>query len=187
MRADFRAILDACVLANARLCDLLLRLAETPRLYLPYWSGPLLDEAQGTHRKLQWPAGLSESWREAVSHAFPDACLGSLDAYNSPQAINEKDRHVVQAALCAGAEDIVTFNLRDFPSEHLEPLGISAKHPSEFLINLLSIEPLIVSRRLEDIAKQKGEPLTESLRKLAVHVPDFVEYYARASAVDLED
>jgi hypothetical protein len=35
MRADFKVVLDACVLANFGVCDLLLRLAERPRLYLP--------------------------------------------------------------------------------------------------------------------------------------------------------
>jgi hypothetical protein len=33
MKADFRVVLDACVLANFGVCDLLLRLAERPRLY----------------------------------------------------------------------------------------------------------------------------------------------------------
>jgi hypothetical protein len=32
MTADFPVLLDACVLANQRVTDLLLRLAETPRL-----------------------------------------------------------------------------------------------------------------------------------------------------------
>jgi hypothetical protein len=42
MRADFKVVLDACVLANFGVCDLLLRLAERPRLYLPRWSEELL-------------------------------------------------------------------------------------------------------------------------------------------------
>ncbi len=43
MNADFPVILDACVLANQRITDLLLRLAETPRLFLPRWSKQILD------------------------------------------------------------------------------------------------------------------------------------------------
>ncbi len=31
MRADYRVFLDACVLANHGVCDLLLRLSERPR------------------------------------------------------------------------------------------------------------------------------------------------------------
>lgn len=35
MHADFPVVLDTCVLANYAVCDLVLRLAEPPRLYLP--------------------------------------------------------------------------------------------------------------------------------------------------------
>lgn len=38
MRADFKVVLDACVLANYGVANLLLSLAEKPRLYLPVWS-----------------------------------------------------------------------------------------------------------------------------------------------------
>ncbi len=47
MRADFKIVLDACVLANFSVCDLYLRLAERPRLYLPRWSTQILDETEG--------------------------------------------------------------------------------------------------------------------------------------------
>ena len=40
MQADFRVVLDACVLANAGVCDLFLRLAEPPRS-----SSPRVSEA----------------------------------------------------------------------------------------------------------------------------------------------
>lgn len=72
MNANFRVVLDACVLANFGLCDLFLTLAETPRLYQPMWSREILDEAQRTQtRKLGWPEELSKSWRKAVESAFP--------------------------------------------------------------------------------------------------------------------
>lgn len=48
MQADFKVVLDACVLANAGLYDLFLRLAEPPRLYLPLWSQEILDEVHRT-------------------------------------------------------------------------------------------------------------------------------------------
>lgn len=50
MQADFQVVLDACVLANAGLCDLFLRLAEPPRLYLPLWSQEILDEVHPAPR-----------------------------------------------------------------------------------------------------------------------------------------
>ena len=53
LTADFGAVLDANVLANLPVCDLLLRLAETPRLYIPFFSEELLTEVERTHRKLR--------------------------------------------------------------------------------------------------------------------------------------
>ena len=79
MKADFKVCIDACVLANARVCDLLLRLAEKPRMYLPVWSQQILDEVHRTHiGKLGWEKRLTDSFSNAVQEAFPDA---SIDAY----------------------------------------------------------------------------------------------------------
>lgn len=49
---------------------------------------------------------------------------------------DEDDRHVLAAAVEAGAVVILTRNLRDFPAERLEPLGIAAQHPDDFLCEL---------------------------------------------------
>jgi hypothetical protein len=44
MRADFKAVLDACVLLPMPLADTLFRMAERPRLYLPMWSNHIMEE-----------------------------------------------------------------------------------------------------------------------------------------------
>lgn len=74
MKADYRVFLDACVLANFGVCDLLLRLSERPRLIVPHWSTEVLAEVRRTHiEKLQWPAERADSFQAAVRQAFPDA------------------------------------------------------------------------------------------------------------------
>ncbi len=42
--ADYPVVLDACVLLPMPIADTLLRLAETPRLYLPKWTDQIMDE-----------------------------------------------------------------------------------------------------------------------------------------------
>ncbi len=44
MRSDYPAILDACVLLPMPLADTLLRMAETPQLYVPKWSSEIISE-----------------------------------------------------------------------------------------------------------------------------------------------
>ena len=60
-------VLDACVLANFTISDLLLKLAEDPVLFLPRWSDEIFAEVRRTHRKLKWEDEIAESWVGPVS------------------------------------------------------------------------------------------------------------------------
>jgi predicted nucleic acid-binding protein len=51
------------------------------------------------------------------------------------------DRHVLAAAIRTRASVIVTFNLEDFPTAALEPFGIEAQHPDEFITHLIDLNP----------------------------------------------
>jgi len=76
MNADYKVLMDACVLANYGVCDLYLRLAEKPRLLLPKWTDQILDEVYRTHtQKLGWKKELADSFQEAVREAFPEAMI----------------------------------------------------------------------------------------------------------------
>ena len=55
MQADFKVFLDACVLANIATCDLLLRLAERPRQYMPLWSDGVLLAPDDSRRSISTP------------------------------------------------------------------------------------------------------------------------------------
>ena len=66
------------------------------------------------------------------------------------------DRHVLAAALRAGAEEIVTFNLRDFPPAILGPLGVAAWHPDEFVCALLVRSPEGVAGAVRGAAAEPG-------------------------------
>lgn len=47
------------------------------------------------------------------------------------------DRHVLAAAIHAGASHIVTFNIIDFPSSILKEHRIIAQHPDQFFMSLI--------------------------------------------------
>ena len=138
MKADFRVFLDACVLAGFAARDLLLRLAERPRQYVPVWSEEVLDEVYRTHTaKLGWPEKLAKSFGTELRRNFPEA-LSTGYEHLLPAVTNDpKDQHVLAAAVHGSAEVILTFNLKDFPEEALAPWDIKAKHPQDYLQTLL--------------------------------------------------
>ena len=183
-----RAVLDACVLANFAVCDLLLTLAETPRLHQPLWNREILDEVQRTQvDKLGWPEGLSKSWREAVESAFPEALVTGHESLLPVCANHEKDRHVLAAAIRGQAEFIVTINLRHFPAESLEPWGILTCHPAEYLVTLYALNAEVVVARLEEIARKRKRTPQQHLVLLSKSVPAFAAHVAEALGWDLPD
>jgi hypothetical protein len=54
------------------------------------------------------------------------------------------DRHVLAAAIRTSADVILTFNIKDFPSELLTPYGIETCHPDPFLVDQLDLDPQTV-------------------------------------------
>jgi predicted nucleic acid-binding protein len=178
-RADYRVVLDACVLAPANLCDLLLNLAETPRLYGPIWSKEILAEVRRTQiGKLGFSEQLADYWQEEVRGNFPEACLEGYEQLLSVCQNNEKDRHVLAVAIRANAELIVTSNIRHFSTKSLEPWGISVTDPASYLTTLYAMEPGVVVAKLGAIAQRRKKSPEEVLALLGKSVPDFAAHVA---------
>ena len=175
MRADFKVVLDACVLGNYSVCDLYLRLAESPRLYLPKWSSELLDETARTHGRLGWPPELIKSFQKAVRCAFPEAMTANYEHLIEHCLNDPKDRHVLACAAHCQAEVIVTFNLRDFPAEALKTWGVQAMHPEDYLLSLYSMDRLIVYQKLAMIADKRRCSVADHLIDLGQFLPGFAQ------------
>jgi predicted nucleic acid-binding protein len=176
MQADFPILLDTCVLANAGVCDLFLRLAEKPRMYLPRWSATILDEVkrtQTTKLKRPFPAELADYWRQEVTAAFPEAMIKGFEHLLPTLTNQEKDRHVLAAAIQGNVSVIVTFNLRDFPAAALQPWKVEAVHPQDYLLILYSMNPGVVLAKIADIATDHGEEMQDRLIHLGKSVPAF--------------
>jgi len=143
----YTALLDANVLYSVAISDALMEVAATG-IYAAKWSKAIDDE---------WVRNLAKNKnraeadfytrRDSMHDACPDwevpeegwkliePCLTLPDA---------NDRHVLAAAVAGHADSIVTINIKDFPASILEPLGITALHPDEFLLQQLELEPLVV-------------------------------------------
>jgi predicted nucleic acid-binding protein len=157
------AVVDACVLVPAALCDFLLRSAAAD-LYQLAWSDDILAEVQRTliadlGKSLQQ----AERRIEAMKRAFPTAIVTSHHALISamPTEVHTKDRHVLAAAVAAGAAVIVTRNLRDFPAAALSPLGIEAQSPDDFLLHLYDLgEETLKAVVIKQAGALRNPPMT---------------------------
>ena len=151
----FVVLYDACVLYPAPLRDLLIRLAKTA-VVRARWSEAILDECFRNileQRPELKPEALART-RELMKRAVPDCIVtgfeGLMDGLVLP---DPDDRHVLAAAIRAGAQTIVTFNLRDFPDDRLAPYNIEARHPDEFVLNTIDLAPGLATKV---VAEQAG-------------------------------
>jgi predicted nucleic acid-binding protein len=113
----FTVIYDANALFPAPLRDLLIGVAQTG-IARARWTEQILDEC--FRNILARRPDLSESslrrTRELMNRAIRDVLVTGHEALLPDACLPDpNDRHVLAAAVRAGAQVIVTFNLRDFP------------------------------------------------------------------------
>jgi hypothetical protein len=88
------------------------------------------------------------------------------------------DRHVLAAAIRCDADLIVTFNLKDFPSEILAQYDIEVQHPDLFLLHQLSLSQpkvLLALKRQRENLKNPPKKSLDFLDTLATaQLPRFV-------------
>lgn len=155
----FSAVLDTSVLFPFYLRDTLLRVAAQD-LFRPLWSGDILEELQ---RELLEtyplnPPDVDHLLRQMTEH-FPDSLVetyeGLITQVDTP---DPQDRHVLAAAIKAGAEAIVTANVRDFPPDCQETYGVSVQSPDEFLVERFHEDPRRVLAALEEQTRPYKRP-----------------------------
>jgi hypothetical protein len=174
MNADYKILLDANVLANYAVCDLYLRLAEKPRLFLPKWTNQILDEVYRTHtKKLGWDKKLAKSFRSVLTVQFPEAFITGYEELVPLMTNDEKDRHVLAPAVREKLDIIITFNLKDFKPVDLKKWNINAWHPQDYLLTLYSMNPPVVTMKLNQIARKRGEELEDTIIHLGQPLPAF--------------
>lgn len=171
--APCRVVLDANVLFPFTLRDTLLRVAQHG-LCQVYWSEEILAEATRNliatgHMNDEQAARLMA----AMHSAFPEALVRGHEALIPAMPNEARDRHVSAAAVKAGAQLIITNNVRDFdPMPH----GVEAQRPDDFLLDLLALAPVDMLALLHrQAAALKRPPVTrdELLVGLGKIVPGF--------------
>jgi predicted nucleic acid-binding protein len=187
MKSDYFVVLDACVLLPMPLADTLLRMAETPRLYLPKWSDETLREVtKNMIAKLNKTPEQAARRESVLRQHFPESLVEGYGPLMAAMTNEPKDRHVLASAVASGAKLIVTYNARDFPKESLEPYDIERQGPSTFLMGLYDLEPGIVSVKLAEQAQAINLSLEDLLRRLQQNVPGFVAFFCEEQKIELD-
>jgi predicted nucleic acid-binding protein len=181
-------MLDACVLLPMPLADTLLRMAETPRLYIPKWSDETLHEMS---RNLigKWNKTLEQANRreDALRKYFPEALVRGYGHLIPVMKNDQKDRHILAAAVASGTKLIVTYNSKHFPKNCLDPYEIECQGPSTFLISLYDLDPGIVVQKLGEQAQNIKHSLEQLLIKLRINVPGFVAFFCDEQKIELPE
>jgi PIN domain len=187
VKTDYSAMLDACVLLPMPLADTLLRMAETPRLYLPRWSDQILCEvSENLVKKFNKTEAQAQRRADALQRHFPEAFVSGYEDLIPVMKNDAKDRHVLAACVVSVTKLIVTYNGKDFPKESLAPYGIKCCGPSTFLIDLYDLEPGIVAQKLTEQAQAIGISIEQLLLKLKINAPGFVSAFCEAQKIELD-
>jgi predicted nucleic acid-binding protein len=166
------ATLDANVLYPAPLRDFLLCLAES-EIFIPKWSEEIHEEWTRNllaNRSDLLP-GRAKRTCSMMNKAFPEASVSGYEPLIPSLTNDEKDRHVLAAAIVGGAGYIVTFNHKDFPRTSLSPHNIMAISPDSFVMMLYKKHPkeivIVAKDHLSQLQKpvKTAEQYLETLRQ----------------------
>ncbi|MEU4389791.1 PIN domain-containing protein [Kribbella sp. NPDC023855] len=160
--------LDANVLRGQLTTDVVLSIAHTD-LYRPRWSAEVLDEVK-RNRPEKVTAERTDARFAQMAKAFPKAMVKNYEHLMPEMQADEKDKHVLAAAVRSGSDVLVTENVKDFhpPTAGLHAMKI--QRTSEFLGRLVDEEPQLVIEAMQTMVDRNRRPpqsIPELIDKMA--------------------
>ncbi len=136
------AVLDTNVIYPIEIRDLLFWFAHFD-LFEPKWTKHILFEWEDVMERKGIPKEESKRRSNIANLAFPYALVTKYNFLISGLILpDDKDRHVLAAAIKVKANVIVTNNLKDFPKEYLATFGIVAKSADDFIYDLIKMDSI---------------------------------------------
>jgi predicted nucleic acid-binding protein len=160
MASSSAVVYDACVLYPAPLRDLLVQLATT-RIFRAKWTDRIHDEwiRNLLINRPDLKAEQLDRVRNLMNNNIQDSLVTDFESLIPTLELPDlDDRHVLAAAITAEADTIVTFNLKDFPAATLAIYDIEAKHPDDFVSELIDQNPQEIIQAINTIRSRLKNP-----------------------------
>lgn len=162
----FTCVLDTNVIFPIEVRDLLFWFAYD-ELYTLKWSRHIFTEWENVMRVKQVSEAEIIKRIGWANSAFPDAMVTKYEALISGLELpDEKDRHVLAAAIKTNANLIVTNNLKDFPNDYLSTFGLSAKSADDFLTDTIDLNREIASASFRKLVLNRRNPALDEYQVL---------------------
>jgi len=161
LRDQCTAVLDACVLYPIAVADALIS-AAVERVFQAKWTTTIEREwIDALERQRSDLSGRLGYRRDCMREAIPDWMVPEelWTRIELNQTLPDaNDMHVLAAAIACNADYIVTVNLKDFPAAQLEPYGIVAIDPDQFLVTQLEIHQAGVVSAFRGMRSRRDSP-----------------------------
>lgn len=154
----FSAVYDANVLYPFEVRDVLMVAART-RVFRVLWSDDILDEC--VRNLIKDGRATQENMERMVTtmkRLHPDATVTGYHHLIPSMTCDEKDKHVLAAAVVGKADVIVTYNRGDFPQASVEPHAIEIQDPDEFVRHVLDLAPAAFVHFFRENAALRHKP-----------------------------
>ncbi|WP_433239988.1 PIN domain-containing protein [Streptosporangium sp. CA-135522] len=156
----FVVVYDANALYGNTLRDLLIRIAQAGSVQAR-WTNRILDETLGNlaSDRPDIPADKLSRLRDLMNAAVRDCLVEGYEPLMEGLKLPDPDdRHVLAAAIKAGARVIVTSNLKDFPAEELTVWNLEARSPDDFVLDQIDMDDRIVWACVQQIVDSRVNP-----------------------------
>jgi predicted nucleic acid-binding protein len=156
----FIVVYDANVLYANALRDLLIRISQAG-LVQAKWTNEILDEMlQALSRnRPDISSDKLDRLRQLMNAAVRDCVVSGYESLVDGLKLPDPgDRYVLAAAIKAGAQVIVTSNLKHFPPADLRQWDIEAKSPDNFVLDEIGIDSRTVAACVQQIADSRTRP-----------------------------
>lgn len=147
-----RVLIDACVLYPTVLRQIVLGLARTGA-FEPLWSDRILEEwARASAKDGALAEDQSRAEIERLRAIWPRALVSpDLDVEAQLSLPDPSDVHVLASAIAGEADELLTLNVRDFPTRTLARSGLIRRHPDEFLLEAFRADQKTVAAVVEGV------------------------------------